>query len=100
MADDAANDERGSVRFDAQSDERIARRIAELLISESPTASAWLTDEKMERLESLAREARVTPEEFAQANLDTALLARAAAFEKALEDTLAENIEVYRRLAK
>ena len=43
MADDLANFERGSVRLDAQSVERIARRVAELLRSESPSASAWLT---------------------------------------------------------
>ena len=55
MADDLANFERGSVRLDAQSVERIARRVAELLRSESPSASARLTADDVAHRYSVSR---------------------------------------------
>jgi predicted transcriptional regulator len=58
-----------------------------------------LSEDRLERLRSLAEQAGVSPEELARAGLEDWLAQPREDFQKAAEHVLRKNAELYRRLA-
>ncbi len=58
-----------------------------------------LSDERFLRLQELAKEAKITPEELVRASLDEWLGCPRADFARAASYVLQKNTELYRRLA-
>ena len=58
-----------------------------------------LSDERLERLKELAKDAGLTPEEFVRASLEAWLAGENEDFAQAARHVVEKNAELYRRLA-
>ena len=58
-----------------------------------------LPDEIMDKLQALAKQHEVRPEDLVRASVEELVAAPQASFEEALEHVLSKNKELYRRLA-
>ena len=63
------------------------------------TITIPISDERQSRLRDLAAQAGLTPEDFLRLRVDRWLEAPDEAFDKAADDVLQKNAELYRRLA-
>jgi antitoxin FitA len=63
------------------------------------TISVSLPDDRLERLQELARSLQLEPEELVRASIDDLLVRSDREFTEALRYVLKKNAELYRRLA-
>ncbi|MEO7841837.1 MAG: DNA-binding protein [Anaerolineales bacterium] len=63
------------------------------------TFTITLPDERVKKLQEIARRFRVAPEELVRASLEELLMRPMDDFQAALERVLAKNADLYKRLA-
>ena len=68
-------------------------------MNEMSTITITLPDEQLVELERMAADFKVLPEELARIGIEQLLTRPDADFQRALEQVLAKNAELYRRLA-
>ncbi len=63
------------------------------------TITVTLSEDRLQRLEDLAKQFRVAPEELLRVSVEELIARPQADFQKALEYVLEKNKELYKRLA-